>query len=132
MREICTSGSEGGGTQTNESSLPLSVHVTACFPFLGDSKSEGKEFRSYCTGPSRSAQTRPPCSLLEEDLVQPVTPALPPVAHENNLLIVLQQELWVDDFEAQSSADVLIELFGVGAEDNSFPLRLWLKHAPPD
>ena len=23
MREICTSGSEGGGTQTNESSLPL-------------------------------------------------------------------------------------------------------------
>ena len=25
MREIRTSGSEGGGTQTNESSLPLSI-----------------------------------------------------------------------------------------------------------
>ena len=34
MREICTSGSEGGGTQTNESSLPLFREVipfgTAC------------------------------------------------------------------------------------------------------
>ena len=26
MREICQSGSEGGGTQTNESSLSLSCH----------------------------------------------------------------------------------------------------------
>lgn len=28
MREICTSGSEGGGAHTNELSLPLSFNLT--------------------------------------------------------------------------------------------------------
>ncbi len=34
MREICTSGSEGGGAQTNELSLPLSFRRFLPFPNL--------------------------------------------------------------------------------------------------
>ncbi len=45
MREICTSGSEGGGAQTNELSLPLS-------------------FRSLCTPIPASPGGKPPARLL--------------------------------------------------------------------
>ena len=40
MREICTSGSEGGASQLNEMSLPLSVaSITNCFKMCGTSLS---------------------------------------------------------------------------------------------
>ena len=51
MQEICTSGSEGGGTETNRSSLPLFVerpwrgegHISPDLPYVDSSKKYARQ-----------------------------------------------------------------------------------------
>jgi len=62
MREICTSGSEGGRAQTNELSLPLSFRSLCNLDGLGPGEGYLREGSVFISPPPREMKLLvPPC-----------------------------------------------------------------------